>query len=610
MPICQRKIEDQEVKEKELRTTKKDVEAEIQAFGDVNAALKLRAVELKAEMEAQKKKFKTANAAQEERKRKKKKLSQEVKVLTEEISKRRATVSDFEEKSKERKGQINTLMEQVRALEAQIATTNNHTHHLRTNIREAEVAMQSAQGELVNLKGLVASSKKEVQALKASGNNRIAAFGAQMPKIVEEIRKCRGFTKAPIGPLGAHINMVEGSDDKLARAVEGELGGLVSSFLCDNSADQRTLYNLFQKMQLRSIPPIFTCKFTNMKHNIAASKVQHERHCTLIDYVDIADANVFNRVIDSCSLERVLFIPTEAEAQALLSSVNTVPRNLLHANVPNYQYYPAPNYRSYFKQDQTRGVLKASIEEVIAKREEQLASQQAEVAKGEAKVAEANAERRRFEGKLKEEENQVKRVQEQARRVNAHITELRNEEENEAPVDIAALEDDLQVAQEDIQKIDGELEMEQEKVGVEYEAVKAAKAAYVRADEEYQDKTEGLGPLEAKLEAIEDGIRKASRECAHYKTKMGEYKQRLAEAEAVAQGKRAEVEAAIVRAKEWSEEKVESRKKVDSLKKEIVKLEESLKRQAETQESREVVTLEYQRLKDVFAKADAQVQLN
>jgi len=37
---------------------------------------------------------------------------------------------------------------------------------------------------------------------------------------------------------------------------------------------------------------------------------------------------------------------------------------------------------------------------------------------------------------------------------------------------------------------------------------------------------------------IENGIKKASRECGHYKTKMGEYKQKLAEAEAVAKGKR------------------------------------------------------------------------
>ena len=369
-------------------------------------------------------------------------------------------------------------------------------------MKDAEVVLQGVERELQTLRGLVYSSEREIQDLKVNGCSRLVAFGALMPKIAEEIRKFKGFTKMPIGPLGAHITMVEGADEKLARAVEGELGGLVCSFLCDNSADQRTLFNLFQKMQLRSIPPIFTCNFTDVKHNISTSKVQHARYLTLVDCVDIADATVFNRVIDSCSLERVLFIPTEAEAQGLLSSVNTVPRNLLHANVPNYQYYPAPNYRSYFKQDQTRGVLKASMEEVIAKREEQLVSALASVTDAEENVAEANAKRKRFEGKLKDEENQVRRVQDQVRRVNAQIMELRNEEENEAPVDIAALEDDLQVATEEIERIDGTLEKEQAKVNEELEAVKAAKEAADRAIEEYNDKTEGLGPLEAKLEEI------------------------------------------------------------------------------------------------------------
>merc|ERR1712212_1342686 len=105
------------------------------------------------------------------------------------------------------------------------------------------MALQRVEGELRTLKGLVYSGEREVQALKMNGNSRLEAFGAQMPKIVEGIRKCRGFTYAPIGPLGAHINMVEGADEKPARAVEGELGGLVSCFLCDNSADQQTLYN-------------------------------------------------------------------------------------------------------------------------------------------------------------------------------------------------------------------------------------------------------------------------------------------------------------------------------------------------------------------------------
>ena len=114
-----------------MRNDKKSVEAEIQAFGNVNATLKKRAESLKAEVEAKKKKFKEVSAAQKALIRKKEKLAGEVKVLTEEINTRRATVSDFEEKSRERKMKIDALTEQVHALTAQIETTENHTTHIR-----------------------------------------------------------------------------------------------------------------------------------------------------------------------------------------------------------------------------------------------------------------------------------------------------------------------------------------------------------------------------------------------------------------------------------------------------------------------------------------------
>ena len=389
---------------------------------DVNDSLKRQATELNTEYEVQKKKLKMDNLTQQELKRNEA-VSKEIKIMTD----RKTFVPDFEETSRERK--IDTLMEQVRTLEAEMEMRNNDSVEVRENTREAEVALQRVEGELRILRGLVYSSEREVEDLKVNGNSRLAAFGAQMPKIAEEIRKCKGFTKMPIGPLGAHITMVDGADEKLARAVEGELGALVVSFLCDNSGDQRTLYNLFQKMQLRSIPPrIFTCSFTDVKYNIATSKVQHGRYQTLMDCVDIADANVFNRLVDSCSLERVLFIPTEAEAQRLLSKVTTVPKNLLHANVPNYQYYPAPNYRSYFKQDQTRGVLKESLKVTIAKREKQLVSEKADVARVEPKVEEANARRRKLEKKIREQVEQVKGMQDQLKLVKGQICELKNKE--------------------------------------------------------------------------------------------------------------------------------------------------------------------------------------
>jgi len=392
---------------------------------EADGSLKRQATKLQTEYETQKKKLKMDNLTQQELKRK-----EEEKVSKKEITEHKDTAPSFPVNNR-RKGKIDTLMEQVRALEAQMETAAQ----VRENMREAELALQRKEGELQTLRGLVDSSEREVQALKATGNHRLAAFGAQMPKIVEEIRKCKEFTKPPIGPLGAHINMVDGADEQLTRAVEAVLGELVSCFLCDNSADHSTLDNLFQKMQLPSIPLILTWKFSDVKCNFpATTKVQHDRYKTLGDCVDIADANVFNRVFLGRLLNRVLFIPTEAEAQRLLSEVTTVPENLFFAKVPNYEYYPAPNYFSIFKQDQTRGVLMESSKVMIAKREEQLVSEKAAVARVEPKVAEANAQRRRLEKQIREQVNQLKGVQDQLRLVKGQICELKNKEARDVAV--------------------------------------------------------------------------------------------------------------------------------------------------------------------------------
>ena len=167
---------------------------------------------------------------------------------------------------------------------------------------------------------------------------------------------------------------------------------------------------------------------------MGANKVRSDQYKTLIDCVDIEDTNVFNRLIDSFSLERILFIPSEGEAQTLLSSTQTVPKNLLHAVVPNYQYYPAPNYRSYYKQDKTRGVLKASVEELLNQLEEQVRNDEEVMVNYEAKVREIKEEKKRFDGLIREDDIKVRRIREQIRKINSSITNLRNEEENEAPV--------------------------------------------------------------------------------------------------------------------------------------------------------------------------------
>ena len=81
---------------------------------------------------------------------------------------------------------------------------------------------------------------------------------------------------------------------------------------------------------------------------------------TILSLLKIENVNVFNCLVDQKKVEKVIIMDDEHEAQNLLMSVQTAPRNLLYSLALNKnngnlsQYYPAPNYRYDFDFDRRR----------------------------------------------------------------------------------------------------------------------------------------------------------------------------------------------------------------------------------------------------------------
>jgi len=313
-------------------------------------------------------------------------------------------------KPRERKGKIDFLMDQARALEGEVEASNQRAGLLEKGIIEARQAWDGAEQKLRTLEK----------------TQELAVFGAEMPKIVEEIQKCKGFMKPPIGPLGSHIKLkywlrsgASGAD--LRRVVEGELGSLLTSFLCDSTADQQKLCKLFQNMNLRSIPQILTCKFTENKYNIFDSAVHMKKFNTLIDYVEISNANVFNGVVDSSNLHKVVFIPSLPEAEKLLSLEATVPKNLVYARVPNFKVFPAPNFRKCYKQDDIDGMLMGESRVLTL-------GEKAAREEGREKIEEALSELRRSRRKLEKEKEGLKALERELGLVKLQICGLKHKD--------------------------------------------------------------------------------------------------------------------------------------------------------------------------------------
>jgi len=609
LPLCEKNIEKNSEEEKCLRERKKEVEAEIQSIAKDQEGEEARLRELKKDYQAKNDLAKTSRKTTHSLKSKQESEQRNVTALSEEIDRLRASgTSEYEEKHRRRVEQITRTEEKVVALAAQLETSSNHVNHLRANTREVDQSIMQLKADKQREKGKAMKTQQELNALKSAGKNKLAAFGAHMPKIAAEISKSKKFQYPPIGPMGAYINVKEGTPETIARAIEGELAGLMFSFLVGSNQDQRELFGLFKKIGVKQVPPIFTCPFTENRHDIRSNRVNTDRFPVLIDYLDIEDPNVFNRVVDSGSLERILFIPTTGEAEEVLSQAHLVPKNTLHATVANsYQYYPAPNYRSYFKEDKSRGLLKANVEELVAQMEQQLVEEEQKERNVEKAIKEKHEDKMRHEKQIDAEETKLRKIREAIKMKNNEIMNLKNDEENEAPPDISALEDDLEKCKEKLDDLAQQLEEENSKCEESTAVAQEAKAAFNEAEQRNNARREGVEPLSVELENIENGIKKSKRDKEHYMTKKGEYKDRITKIEKEVAEKEERLGELEEKAKYWSEERIPSRKKVDSLKREVVKMEESLKQQEETQEPRDLVTQKFNSLSKVHARAKAQV---
>ena len=403
----------------------------------------------------------------------------------------------------------------------------------------------------------------------------------------------------------------EGTPEDVTKTLDHELSakGLLNAFLVTCSADQQELFRIFQRRGVRNKPTIFTCAFTNQRHNIETKRVYSDQFQVLIDHLQVDDVNVYNRVVDTAHLERILHIGNEADAQAALSVANRVPRNVIYACVANsYYYYPAPDYRSYWYKQISTGLLKPNMAEYKERLSQELAQVTGREKIVEDKIHDANREKMTHHREIEANENKLKTIKGYIRSLNAKILVLKNEEEAERPPDISALEEDLVGANRSLEKTSRDLTEAKQSFEARRDDHKAAKEAYEAFHQKLVSTGERVEPLKAELNKIENDLKTYNAHKEYFESKKKESRKFIADLQADIAANEEKLVGLKGKAMSWSVEKIQTRKKVESLKKEILHLEESLKQQEEAQDSRELVTQKYKEYRDTYYKTEKQLK--
>lgn len=96
-------------------------------------------------------------------------------------------------------------------------------------IEDVGVQISTTQGILRNLEG--------------QSTDRLSAFGANLPKVLEEIRRARWNHSAPIGPLGLYVRL---EDMRYKDAFHSLLGQNMCTFAVRHSGDKATMLKILQ----------------------------------------------------------------------------------------------------------------------------------------------------------------------------------------------------------------------------------------------------------------------------------------------------------------------------------------------------------------------------
>ena len=248
------------------------------------------------------------------------------------------------------------------------------------------------------------------------------------------------------------------------------------------------------------------------------------------------------------------------------------------------------------------------MEEYIQELQQRLVEQQAKEREVEKRIREANDEKMTH---MREVDSSMKRVRElktKIHAINSQILRIKNDDANEQPPDISALEDDVVRRRDALNNLKENLEERNSKFEEAANCSSQAKEAYNTFKNDVSNKIDGVGPLQEQLNKVENEIRHFRRNQDHYDSKKEEYGELIKKIEESIATIQKRLDDYVEKAGNFSTERMETRKKADTLRKEIVSAEEGVKQQEMTMESRQVVTDNYLKFKDNFDRANSQIK--
>ncbi|XP_042503753.1 structural maintenance of chromosomes protein 6B-like isoform X1 [Macadamia integrifolia] len=146
-----------------------------------------------------------------------------------------------------------------------------------------------------------------IRELQQNQTNKVTAFGGEIViRLLRVIEKYhRRFTRPPIGPIGAHLALVNG--DMWAPAVENAIGRFLNAFIVNDHKDFLLLRECAKEVNYHRIR-IYIYDFSIPRLNIPRHMLPQTQHPTTLSVLHADNPTILNVLVDMGSAESQVLV--------------------------------------------------------------------------------------------------------------------------------------------------------------------------------------------------------------------------------------------------------------------------------------------------------------
>ncbi|XP_047326989.1 structural maintenance of chromosomes protein 6B [Impatiens glandulifera] len=228
------------------------------------------------------------------------------------------------------------LEQQVHAIEEQhITNTQAEAHEIDTKVKELQDVLDSSHVTISRLKKeeeylaeQLSSKTREIEDidreisdkrkrhkeildqirdLQLHKTNKVTAFGG--PKVTALLQAIERhhykFKSPPIGPIGAHLSLIQG--ETWATAVESALGKLLNAFIVTDHNDSLLLRSCAREAYYNHLQ-IIIYDFSRPRLSIPSHMLPQTKHPTTLSIIQADSPTILNVLVDIGSAERQVLV--------------------------------------------------------------------------------------------------------------------------------------------------------------------------------------------------------------------------------------------------------------------------------------------------------------